>query len=95
MHSALIVVKPPETQAEKQRWQQFASAIAPLKQNPAVDELADNVWLIDFEQSPLALAQLLSAAHRHQFSQKTLQLPEAPKWLRTDVGLRIDLNDGA
>ncbi len=84
MHSAIIVAEPPQTDADKQRWQQFASMIAPLKARDGVEELADNVWLIDFQCAPSALARLIYAGEQHQFSQRILPLPEQPKWLLLD-----------
>jgi hypothetical protein len=84
MHSAIVVVRPPEGEAEKVRWQSFASAIGGLSDNPAVERLADNVWIVNFQQSPQALARLVSAAERNQFSQRILQLDAAPQWLPVD-----------
>lgn len=95
MHSAIVVASPPETEADKQRWQLFLASIELLKSNPAVDELAENVWLVNFEQSPAALARLLSAGQQHQFSQRILRLPDEPKWLRAEISHPTNVRDPA
>jgi hypothetical protein len=95
MHSAIIVVEPPKTESDKIRWQSFASAIAEVCKHQGVEQLAENVWLINFQEAPVALARLVAAAHQHDFSQRILQLPEQPNWIQADAKIRNEIRQSA
>jgi hypothetical protein len=86
MHSAIVVVKVPEGE---QSWPAFRATLkephvaAALKDQQNVQRLAENVWLVNFQNNQEALIKLVDAAARHQFSYGILQLDEKPQWLPT------------
>lgn len=83
MHSAILVVDlPPDTYNSRQAWQAFAAMIAPAAGNPAVKSLAPNVWQVNFQQAPAALAQLIVGCERFGHTYEILQLDAEPQWLR-------------
>jgi hypothetical protein len=84
MHSAIVKVVMPDDDAGKQRWKAFLASVASLQGNPAIELLGENVWQIDFQRSPAALARLVSACEQHNFSYGVLQLDAAPQWLPVD-----------
>jgi hypothetical protein len=54
---------------------------APLDAQKGVQRLAENVWLLNFQEHPETLAALIDAAVRHQLPYGILQLDPAPQWL--------------
>jgi hypothetical protein len=92
MHSAIIVVSIPPNQ---QRWNKFIPEIDrlqtaqpdPLSKQRGVEQLAENVWMVNFRDNPEPLARLISAAVQHRFRQRILQFDDAPQWLQVDSNL--------
>jgi hypothetical protein len=93
MHSAMIVVDMPHEPAtgafSRQKWNDFIAEVDGLKL-PQVNRLEDqagvrlvteNVWLIDFQQNPSALAWLVVLANRHRLPYGILQLNDPPQWI--------------
>jgi uncharacterized membrane protein YfbV (UPF0208 family) len=84
MHSAIVVVKMP---VDGQSWQGFRATLkepqvaAALKDKQNVHRIAENVWLVNFQENQEALIKLVDAAARHQFSYGILQLDDKPQWL--------------
>jgi hypothetical protein len=89
MHSAIIVVTMPNNE---QRWNKFIADVDrlgtaqpdPLRKRKDVEQLATNVWLVNFQQNPEPLARIVSAATQHRLPHRILQLDAAPQWLRVD-----------
>jgi hypothetical protein len=82
MHSAIVVVAPPETDAEKMRWQKFTALIETPQKSPALEELGQNVWLADFQQHPGGLARLIAACEHFDFAYRLVQFDGEPPWIR-------------
>jgi hypothetical protein len=80
MHSAIIVVKLP---ADNQRWSLFLATVQGTEAPRAEKwhRLAENVWLVNFQENPEVLARLIDAAARHQLPCGILPLDDAPRWL--------------
>ncbi len=79
MHSALFVGHVPK---DKTVWGQFVSVIAAkLKHQKGVAPLSENVWLVNFHQSPSALAWLIAYAEDRNISYGVLQFERPPEWL--------------
>jgi hypothetical protein len=92
MHSAIVVIKIPERSYDttvQQRWQAFTADVDqmgrsspdPLDQQTGVSRLAENVWLVNFQQNPAALARLVSVATQFGLTYGILQLDALPQWL--------------
>jgi hypothetical protein len=64
MHSAIFAVDmPPES--DRQKWIRYLAVVGPKIERAAVERIAENVWQVDFQKSPAALAHLIAAAdHR-------------------------------
>ena len=91
MHSAIVVINMPETletKAHHPAWLAFLEAtssaaepmVAALAEQDGVVQLAENVWQVNFQENPGALARLLSSAMHHKLSYGILQLEHAPVW---------------
>jgi hypothetical protein len=59
-----------------------ASEINPL--NEATEEIAENVWQIDFEKSPTTFASLVHAMKKLGIPGKILPFADGQKWLPVD-----------
>jgi hypothetical protein len=97
MHSAIIVVPIPEqhhSSATNQAWQTFLAGIDrqtsqtpdPIGKQQGVERLAENVWLVNFQQNPEALARVIETSAKMKFAYKILQLDAAPQWLPVGSG---------
>jgi hypothetical protein len=80
MHSAIIWVKPPDDVAD-QDWVGFSRAISTVRGNPGLSRLAENVWLVNFQQAPSAFARIVAACDHHKFYYGILPLEHVPQWL--------------
>jgi hypothetical protein len=80
MHSAIFAVDMPQ-ETERQRWFRFLGLIAPKIEHAAVDRIGENVWQVDFQKSPAALAHLIAVADQHDLSYRILALPTEPQWI--------------
>ena len=78
MHSAIVAVTMPSSEQE---WSAFLATIEPARKNPAVQVLAEHVWLIDVQKSPTVFARFVDACERHKFSYRVLSIENAPQWL--------------
>jgi hypothetical protein len=94
MHSAIVVIKvqidsDPAGSINRHRWSTFITDVdalrestpRPLGKQQGVARLAENVWLVNFQENPAALARLVSYADQHQFPYGILQLEDEPQWL--------------
>ncbi len=52
-----------------------------LQKQKGVARLAENAWLVNFQENPAALARLVSSAVKHRVPYGILQLDAAPQWL--------------
>ncbi len=91
MHSALVVVQKPEVpfnETESPNWRDFLADLNglklqkpnPIHYQPGVQWLAENVWLVDFQMNPDALAWLVVSANRKRLRYGILQLDGPPRW---------------
>jgi hypothetical protein len=78
MHSALIAV---EIQSE-QAFLVFMAAANKAKEMKGVSRLADNVWQVNFQLAPAALAALVLAADRQGLAYKILPFDAEPQWIQ-------------
>jgi hypothetical protein len=80
MHSAIFGVDMPAA-PDRQKWLRYLAAVAPRIERAAVERIADNVWQVDFQKSPAALAYLIAAADQENLSYRILALAVAPQWI--------------
>jgi hypothetical protein len=80
MHSAILWVRPPD-ESERQKWPAFLATISRLEGNVALARLAENVWLVNFQDSPFAFARLVVAFEQHKLPYGILPLEHEPQWL--------------
>ena len=80
MHSAIFAVDMPQ-ETERQRWFRYLGMVAPRIERAAVEKIAENVWQVDFQKSPAALAHLIAVADQHDLSYQILALPTEPQWI--------------
>jgi len=79
MHSALIVIQIPTQSAD---WNGFLGTVATkLRQARGVVRLAENVWLVNSQESPAPLGWLVSLAESGGFAYGILPFQDAPQWL--------------
>jgi hypothetical protein len=60
--------------------QNFAATVAPIAHNTAVRRLDENLWQIDFQESPAPLGLLIAACERHLLAYRVLVLEQPPAW---------------
>ncbi len=80
MHTAIFAVDMPQ-ETERQRWFRYLGLVAPRIERAAVEKIAENVWQVDFQKSPAALAHLIAVADQHHLSYRILALPAEPQWI--------------
>jgi len=81
MHSAIIVIEEP-SEPSPFSWDEFLRDVLPkLRRAGGATRLGEGVWLVNFQQSPVALAILVSAADRCEFGVGILPLRDEPEWL--------------
>jgi hypothetical protein len=81
MHSAIVVVKIPEDQAT---WLPFLATVKDASAEGAL-RLGENVWLVNFQAHPVALATLVKGAVAHGLTYGILQLDAEPQWLPAGI----------
>jgi hypothetical protein len=83
MHSALFVVKVPAENQSRQAWRaSFRGHCQQLALQKGALQLAENVWLINFQENPAALATLVhTSEHYPQTPYMLLPLGSEPQWL--------------
>ena len=82
MHSAIVyVVMPTDHYQAQMKSGAFLADIRALEKDKSVRQLGEFVWQIDFQQSPVALAQLVYFADRHSLPCKILPLDAEPQWI--------------
>ncbi|MGB7100940.1 MAG: hypothetical protein WBD95_19525 [Xanthobacteraceae bacterium] len=81
MHSAILTVEMPSGNYD-QTWLAFSAAIAKTQGNRATRRLGPNVWQVNFQESPGALAQLVVACDQFHLPYEILPLDSAPAWIR-------------
>ena len=80
MHSALFVARVANTLPTK--WQNFLDrAKVALHTYPNVSCLAENVWVVNFQENPAPLSYLVSAADSLGVHYGILPFEHAPEWL--------------
>jgi hypothetical protein len=80
MHSAIFAVDmPPDS--DRQKWIRYLAVVGPKVERAAVERIAENVWQVDFQKSPAALAHLIAAADQQNLSYRILALAAEPQWI--------------
>jgi hypothetical protein len=80
MHSALFVAQ--YLRRDPLKWGNFLlQAKVGLQTFPNVSRLAENVWLVNFQESPVPLSLLVCAADAHGVSYGILPFEDEPEWL--------------
>jgi hypothetical protein len=80
MHSAIFAVDMPPG-PDPQNWVRYLAVVAPKIERAAVERLAENVWQVDFQKSPAALAHLIAAADQQNLAYRILALAAEPQWI--------------
>lgn len=79
MHSALFVA---QIGRDRKKWSDFLrSAKVGLRTYPNILRLAENVWLVNFQESPVSLSWFVCAADDHEVPYGILPFEHAPEWL--------------
>src|SRR6266571_3083250 len=80
MHSVLFVAKIPD---HVQTWNTLLRDIRPM---PGTDvlRLAENVWLLNLQQSVAPLGWLVARCEQHRVTYRMLPLGGEPQWLPAD-----------
>lgn len=92
MHSAIVVVEMPDAPHDRSvshKWQSFMAEAnslrtdkpAPLDKQKGVARLGENVWLVNLQENPAALARLVYFAVEFEFPYGILPLGDEPQWL--------------
>ncbi|MGO9176111.1 MAG: hypothetical protein ACLQED_08220 [Desulfobaccales bacterium] len=80
MHNALFVARVSGVLPEK--WHNFlTTAKAESGTFPGVSRLAENVWIVDFQENPAPLSYLVSAADAHGVHYGILPFEHELQWL--------------
>ncbi|MGO9619817.1 MAG: hypothetical protein ACLPT6_00235 [Desulfobaccales bacterium] len=80
MHSALFVAR--ISGVEPNKWERFLkTAKVELHTYPNVSCLAENVWVVNFQENPAPLSYLVSAADAVGVLYGILPFEHAPEWL--------------
>jgi hypothetical protein len=92
MNAAIVVIKMPEllhNETVSQKWANFIGEVDaqrqqspdPIDRQAGVGRLGENVWQVDLQQNPTALARLVYFATEFGFPYGILPLDGAPQWL--------------
>lgn len=84
MHSALFVAGIPDRNQANyyQNWAGFLGALPPkFWSEKNAKRLSENVWLVNFQNSPSALSWLVTSAEKHGIPFGILSFDEEPQWL--------------
>jgi hypothetical protein len=91
MHSAIVVINMPEkteSEGHHPKWLAFEAdlcraaepMVGSLEEQEGVLRLSENVWQVNFQDNPGALARLVSCAKHHKLTYGMLQFMEPPVW---------------
>lgn len=89
MHSAVIVVTPPENYNQP-IWKEFCASIVRVEDSPGTKALSEHIWLTNVERSPAVFARLVESCERHKLSYQILAIEREPQWL--PVGFDLETN---
>ena len=83
MHSAIIHIELPDRSRDIESWSGFNDAVATKLRDSkkGVERLAENVWQVNFQTVPGALAWIVSTAERYGLTYKILPLDAEHRWL--------------
>ena len=79
-----IVIVAVEMPQNDQAWSGFLAASGTVPRNEYTEEIAQNVWQIDFEKSPTTFARLVHAMKQFGLHGKILPFVDGQKWLPVD-----------
>lgn len=82
MHSAIVYAKMPESAVEtRNQVSALYAGIHKIEKNPALRQLGEFVWQVDFQADPEVLGVLISALAAQGIGYGILQLDAAPQWI--------------
>jgi hypothetical protein len=81
MKSVIVAVDMPDSE---QQWLTFLSISGTIPANEHTQNLAENVWQIDFAKSPTTFARLIDAMRRFGIPGRILPLDGESQWLPVD-----------
>jgi hypothetical protein len=81
MKTVIVAVEMPQND---QQWMGFLAASGTIPRNEYTEEIAQNVWQIDFERSPTTFAHLVHAMKKSGLRGKILPFVDEQKWLPVD-----------
>jgi hypothetical protein len=95
MHSAIITIEMPPNSYDTsvpQAWNNFIGEVdalrsakpSPLEKQKGVLRLGENVWQVNMQENPSALARLINHADQFQLPYRILPLADVPQWLPVD-----------
>jgi hypothetical protein len=85
MHSAIFVAEMPEQRGD---WGDFLGIVNVKLKDAKVERISENVWQVNFQESPAALAWLVALCEQRGIPYKILPLADAPQWLPVSIGPR-------
>jgi hypothetical protein len=79
MYSAIVVATfPGDHHSARQQWQGFLATAAVPQEDPTVDQLAENIWQIDFLRSPGVIARRIYACEQYGIAYRILPFDIEP-----------------
>ena len=85
MHSAIVYAVMPENEIEVRNLVgRLYAGIHKVEKNPALKQLGEFVWDVDFQADPEVLAVLINALAQLGVGYGILQLDAAPQWMMRD-----------
>jgi hypothetical protein len=82
MHTAIVAIEMPKDFREDQWLRSLRSILSRVEEDPAIEQLAQNVWQVNFVKSPGGFARLIGAAEGNNLAYRILPLDSEPKWIR-------------
>jgi hypothetical protein len=82
MHTAIVTIEMPKDLREDQWLRSLRSILSRVEEDPAIEQLAQNVWQVNFIKSPGGFARLIGAAEGNHLAYRILPLDSDPKWIR-------------
>jgi hypothetical protein len=85
MHSAIVyAVMPTSPYDAKHKAAVMLNGLAKLENMKAFSQLGEFVWEVNFHESPVVLATLVSVLEQLEIPYGMLQLDDAPQWIQRD-----------
>jgi hypothetical protein len=79
LHSAIVLIENWYGVDQTER-QKFAATVSKIEGGPAVQKLDENLWQIDFRESPAPLGLFIAACEKHHLGYRVLACEQPPQW---------------